>query len=212
MQENDCGLCDEISNFSEKGRMDRKIAETDNFVAFVSKGPLTLGHLLITSREHYISMAEIPKDQFDELRKLREDLGERLTKAFHLPQTVLFEHGPSKYGLKGGCCVDHAHLHIMPVSLPSAASIVSEIGETLGGCELINDYHELGKFSDGEEAYAFFEIDGMKCLYTVDKDIPSQFFRKVIGKYIGREYTWNWRQNPRVEDIVESVHRLREVS
>ncbi|MBU0466381.1 MAG: HIT domain-containing protein [Nanoarchaeota archaeon] len=208
MKEPDCGLCREVSATLEKGRLDRKIEEIENFVAFVSAGPLTLGHLLITSKEHYISMATIPEVQFDELRTLREKLGERLTSAFNLPQTVLFEHGPSKYALRGGCCVDHAHLHIMPVRLPSTR-VVSKIKKALGEPKIIESYRGLGEFEDGETAYAFFEFDGIRYLFEVSKPMPSQFVRQIIGKYIGRQYTWDWRQNPRIEDILENVERLK---
>jgi ATP adenylyltransferase len=209
VQEASCNMCREISTVPAEGRINRIIQETENFSTIVTLGPLVLGHLLIVSREHYVSMGAIPEAHYEELRKLREELGTRLVTAFHLPQTVLFEHGPSKCGEKGGCCVEHAHLHIMPVRLPSSR-IVRKVKEALGDYVTFESYEELKKYSeDGENAYTFFEFDGIKHFFEIRKPIPSQFVRQVIGKYVGREYTWDWRQNPRIEDIVETVERLK---
>ncbi|MBU0760495.1 MAG: hypothetical protein KJ600_00215 [Nanoarchaeota archaeon] len=205
---NNCGLCSEVKNEPVKGRLNRIIQNTENFCAFVTKGPLGLGHLLIATREHYLSMATIPRDYFPELRGLREDLGVRLTESFHLPQTILFEHGPSKHDLRGGCCVDHSHMHIMPVRLSSTRA-VRKIKESLGNCQTIETYEELRQLADEETAYAFFEFDGIKYFSKIEKPMPSQFVRQIIGKYVGREYTWDWRQNPRTEDIIETVERLK---
>lgn len=208
MSEENCQLCDEVSKKPKLGRLNRMIQETPNFSAFVSLGPLVTGHLLITTRNHYLSMATIPENYFPELRQLRENLGTRLTEAFHLPQTVIFEHGPSKYDLKGGCCLDHAHFHILPARLPSTR-IIRKIKENLGQPVTIESYRELTELADEETPYTFFEFDGIKYFFEVKKPIPSQFVRQVIGKYLGREYTWNWRQYPRVEDVIETIQRLK---
>lgn len=208
MQHLDCGLCFEITKGLTEGRVNRIIEQTKNFCAFVTKGPLALGHLLIATNEHFLSMATVPREYFPELRNLREDLGARLTAAFHFPQTILFEHGPSKHDLKGGCCVDHAHMHIMPVHLPSTR-VVRKIKEALGDYKTFESYGEFGELADEDTAYAFFEFDGIKYFFEITKQMPSQFVRQIIGKYVGREYTWDWRQNPRIEDIIETVERLK---
>lgn len=207
MDEKNCEFCKMVkTDFKEK--LERKIEETENFSVFVTKGPLTLGHLLIAANKHYLSMATIPKEYFPELRLLRESLGERLTTAFHYPQTILFEHGPSKHELKGGCCVDHAHIHIMPARLPSTR-IVRKIKEALGDYKTFESYKDLEELADEDTAYVFFEFDGIKYFFEIKKAMPSQFVRQIIGKYVGREYTWDWRQNPRHEDIIETYERLR---
>ncbi|MFH1802542.1 MAG: HIT domain-containing protein [archaeon] len=196
----------------KEGRVSRVITETERFSAMVTKGPLSLGHLLIMPKKHYISMATMPEDYFPEFVELRRELGIRLTSAFHFPQTLLFEHGSSRDYLKGGCCISHAHMHIMPVHLPSTR-VVRKIQEALeGNCDrskTIETYRELHDLADEEDAYAFFEFDGMKYFSRISRHMPSQFIRQVIGKYVGREYTWDWRQNPRVEDVIETVQRLR---
>ena len=202
-----CELCYE--NLIKEEGIDRKIVHTENFCAFVTKGPLALGHLLIATREHYLSMATIPKENFSELRLLREDLGMKLTEAFHFPQTILFEHGPSKYNLKGGCCIDHAHMHIMPIHLPSTR-VVRKIKESLGNYKTFESYQELSNLADEETAYSFFEFDGTKYFFEIKTPMPSQFVRRIIGKYVGREYTWDWRQNLRIEDMIETIQRLKE--
>jgi diadenosine tetraphosphate (Ap4A) HIT family hydrolase len=195
-----------------EGRINRVVAETGRFFAMVSKGPLSLGHLLILPKKHYISIATMPEEYFPEFSELRRELGIRLTSAFHFPQTLLFEHGSSNTDLKGGCCISHAHMHIMPVRLPSTR-VVRKIREALEGnnseSKAIEMYRELRDLADEETAYAFFEFDGMKHFSRINRHMPSQFIRQAIGKYVGREYTWDWRQNPRIEDIIETVERLK---
>ena len=208
MQLPNCELCTVVSTDPRGEGIDRRIKTTDNFCAFVSKGPLGLGHLLITPKEHYWSMATVPAEHFDELRMLREELGTRLTSVFHYPQTILFEHGSSRHDAKAGCCISHAHMHIMPTRLPSTRA-VRKIKETLVEFRTFESYGDLRKMADEDTAYTFFEFDGIKYFFEIKKDIPSQFVRRVIGKYVGREYTWDWRQNPRVEDIIETVQRLK---
>ena len=203
-----CELCKEVSdNYAHKG-VNRIIKRTENFCAFVSMGPLALGHLLITTKKHYLSIANIPKEHFDEFRLLREDLGTRLTAAFHFPQTILFEHGSSQYDSTAGSCISHAHMHIMPARLLSQRA-VRKIKENLGDYKTFESYQDLSNLADEEVAYTFFEFDGIKYFFEIKKQIPSQFVRQIIGKYVGREYTWDWRKNPRTEDIIETVERLK---
>ena len=81
----------------------------------------------------------------------------------------------------------------------------------MGDYKTIEKYKELNELADDETAYTFFEFDGIKYFFEIKKQMPSQFVRQTIGKYVRREFTWNWRQNPRIEDIIETIERLKNI-
>ena len=90
--------------------------ESDNFVVFPSLGQIVEGYLLIAPKKHYIGVSGIPKELYPELEEVCKKVRNKLSEVYCVP--LFFEHGPHKES-KGGCCIDHAHIHAVPVKTDS---------------------------------------------------------------------------------------------
>ncbi|MCI0536339.1 MAG: HIT family protein [Verrucomicrobiales bacterium] len=108
---------------AKAGLATRIVAQTDNFLALPSVSPLARGHLLILPRSHIPSMTQLASEKFDEFLAFAREHCRRIEE--RLGSVLVFEHGVGR-GEAGGCGVDHAHLHILPLS-PSSAERVRTV-------------------------------------------------------------------------------------
>ena len=125
----ECSFCSEINNkeennffdiylkkeFEEAGLESRIVATTKNFVIMPMVGPLVPGYLLIVPKDHYLSISQLPKEQVEELKTIKQELQKVFNETYG--KCVFYEHGALSCSLKGGSCSDHAHLHIVAVDV-----------------------------------------------------------------------------------------------
>ncbi len=86
------------------------IYEDDSILAFLDIGPLADGHLLITPREHYTRLTDVPPDQCARMASSLPLLGRavlEVTKAEGF--NVLLNQGAV-----AGQAVQHIHFHVIP--------------------------------------------------------------------------------------------------
>lgn len=187
----DCPYCKEFEEgkFEVKGKDlgNRILFESDKFLVFPSLGQIVEGYLLIASKKHYIGMAEIPENLYTELEKVQEKVKEVLTENYCKP--LFFEHGAVSESKKGGCCIEHAHIHAVPIKL--------NILESLTGYfeyNKISSFNELKKQSEMQIPYFFLEEDGRRYLFQVRDVVPPQYIRQIIAKKLNCEEKWDWRE------------------
>jgi len=89
--------------------------ETNSFVVVPSLGSFVPGWLLLVSKLHFRRIAELRLQLIEELENLKAKVGQELRSAFG--PYVCFEHGPVGGVSAAGCCVEHLHLHMVPVSV-----------------------------------------------------------------------------------------------
>lgn len=178
--------------FCEPGDDDLRTHEvyrSNNFRIVEDIAPLVPNHQLLIPNKHYLSIAATVEDRGpNEIdRILRHVAGEVGGEDDHELWTM-FEHGstetsePDRY-----CCINHAHLHIVPLEtryLPDqlladgfkCTSSSSHIGS-------LASYHT--------EEYL---LHGSVNLFNVyqRETIPSQYFRRIIGESMQNPF-WNWR-------------------
>src|SRR4051794_38088770 len=114
-----CVLCDELYGRDPlsarvRGERARPLVESEHFVVLPDLRPITDGHVLIISRFHLSAFSGVPAAYSDELRGLIAR-ARGLLRGSGGDAGFLFEHGPGD-GPHPGSCVDHAHLHLIPVS------------------------------------------------------------------------------------------------
>src|SRR3989344_6771630 len=114
-----CQYCSEFEighlDFNGKNLGNRMLFETDNFVVFPTIGQIVEGYSLIASKLHYTGMGHIPLELHAELESVKNKVRKVLTDNYRNP--LFFEHGPASRAKKGGCCIEHAHFHAVPVNL-----------------------------------------------------------------------------------------------
>jgi len=186
------------------------LARSRHFFVIPMPGAGTNGYLLVVSKEHHHSMADLPLARFEELLGLLGLLLPEVEKAYG--PAVLLEHGSTCKNIS--CMIDHAHIHIVPV--PEGFSILDDIGQKypLTAMRNIGDLvfwgageHVAPDGSNGRHVgYLFYRERDGKCfihpLASVERFEP-QYLRKVLLLRLGRS-EWDWRKNldqGQVDDI-----------
>ena len=99
-----------ICKFCEKIEKDRIILETSEWIAFYDAYPVTKGHVLLVSKEHFNTFFDLPDRLKDSLLFRINDIKEILDNKFH----------PDGYNIGCNCgeaagqTINHFHLHIIP--------------------------------------------------------------------------------------------------
>jgi len=193
----DCLFCSiqEISNPSNPE--DEIIDESENFYAKAALGHFLFGYTLIISKEHFASYAYLPEHLFPELEAFRDNIIDKLHKICQHPITIL-EHGAMNRCQRGGSCIDHAHLHLMPL----AADLYPILSERFSFGEL-GSISELRRFKDAQISYLYYQREGLRS-QAVDllQDVPSQLLRRIACQALGEPELWDWRVSP-LRDVLQ---------
>lgn len=170
-------------------------------------------HLLLIPGSHYRSLAEVPSHE--QLIKARDVTAELLLRLHPHHWLLVFEHGPGELDGQelrcGGCHVDHAHGHMLMLSVDVEFEDIRERVETsldrldwdlesqrTPSAEPFVDIHELV----GTAPYLHIGAIGRRTSfsYTYRQDlpsqaIPSQLLRRIIAEASGSPQPtyWNWK-------------------
>jgi diadenosine tetraphosphate (Ap4A) HIT family hydrolase len=182
-------FCEEISGSSETtfSRVyegdppSRRISSTENFELLADMSPLTVGHLLLLPKTHYLSFAQIVRDQVNEVTELLTRLVVLYTTTFGRP--LVLEHG-STFDVDHQACITHAHLHLLPVDGEAVDDLLLKDGL---------DYRDLASFGDlgvtpwPESAYFLRYYDGRCRVYLPTVSQKRQYLRSVVGSVLSIE-------------------------
>lgn len=103
---NDCIFC-KIS----KGEIDsKKIDESENFFVINDANPVSKGHCLIISKEHFETVFDLPRGLGEELINLLKDQGKRLINEGKADGIKLINNNYES----SGQIVKHFHMHVIP--------------------------------------------------------------------------------------------------
>jgi len=204
----DCVYCEELKRksleFKNENHGNRILFENENFIVFPSVGQFVGGYLLIAPKQHCTGIGGIPSERYIELEQIKRKVREVLTKHYQKP--IFFEHGCVEERKRAGCCVDHAHLHCVPV--PEGIDLLKDITKHFAKKEIQN-YSELKKQFKKKIPYLFYENqDGKKYLFELQEPIPSQWLRQILAVKLGISEKWDWRQYPELETLGQTVKRL----
>ena len=195
-----CPFCYELLN-PEKNivNKNRVIAQTKHFVVFPTIGGFVNNYQLIVPKEHINCFGELSKVQFSELKNII-NWQEKINKNYFNSKYSMFEHGTLRVNDKSGKSIVHAHLHIFP----NNKSLLEEICKYNFEIFRINEISDLSKICKEYNSYLYYrDIDGQNYIIT-HLGIPSQFLRKILANSLNIE-NWNWRENPLIDKIEESI-------
>jgi diadenosine tetraphosphate (Ap4A) HIT family hydrolase len=193
----DCLFCSiqEISNPSNPE--DEIFDESENFYAKPALGHFVFGYTLIISKEHLPSFAYVPEHLFPELEAFRNNVLDKLHNLCQHPITIM-EHGALNRCQRGGACIDHAHLHLMPV----AADLYPALRERFSFGEL-GSISELPRFKDAQVPYLYYQREGLRSYGVgLSQDVPSQMLRRIACQALGTPELWDWRNRP-LRDVLQ---------
>ena len=205
-----CCFCGELATgmlapeFQKKVHaQSRIIAETDLFAMFPTISPLCKGHVLIAPKRHVQGLLQLEKYELLELINFVSHIESTIRPAFD--SVIIFEHGVGEEQ-KGGCGVDHAHLHMLPMSSSEAGLVEATIQKEY---ELrpVTDIRNVASQMPRNSSYMFFGTGINSVRWTQTENIPSQYMRKVIAE-LRRLDAWDWREAFGWADVRSTMEHL----
>jgi len=192
----DCLFCSipEMSNPSNPE--DEIIDESENFYAKAALGHFVFGYTLIISKKHFPSFAYVPENLFPELESFRDNVLDKLHDLCQHPITIM-EHGALNRCQRGGSCIDHAHLHLIPL----AADLYPVLSERFSFGEL-GSISEVRRLKDEQLPYLYYQREGLRGhAVGLTQDVPSQLLRRLACQALGEPELWDWRVKPLREPL-----------
>ena len=207
------GNCCQLGEILTK-ESDRVLYETDNFFVAPTLGQIDIeGYLLILSKECDRGIGDIPEKLYKELEEVIETTRKVIKSEYGL-NSRLFEHGPKICSIRGGGCLDHAHLHVIPgIDVISDLSLELMAGlDTIGQLfrtERIDSFKRAGEIYNAQKnSYMIVESTyGQRVIVDVNFHIPSQYLRRLVADKMGSD-KWDWRRFPCEETMGRTVDRL----
>lgn len=185
-----------------EGYTTRVVRETENFVVLPTIGQIVEGYLLIVSKQHYLSFGHIPAQCFREFMNLKEETRQVLSEVYTSP--IFFEHGPISESKRGGCCVEHAHLHGVPARIDLLDKLQTDFHwRSISSMLALRQQIERGM------PYLFYESRDRR-MYVFDAPlVPSQYLRQLVATRLGLEERWDWRLWWGVPEMISTLQTLK---
>ncbi|HEU5059605.1 MAG TPA: diguanylate cyclase [Kofleriaceae bacterium] len=187
----------------------RYVRQTDNFAVFPALGHIVPGHVLLTTKRHWLSMAQIVPGLFDELEGLLAATRSRLMHLYG-GDVLVYEHGQVSPENQCGACVDHAHLHLVPISSPVDERVRRRLSEAHTAQEIAL-FEELPALAARGEGYLLLQDARGRRTYYDAPTVPSQYLRKLTCEAMGLDHRWDWRANVEQDTPDGTVTLVREV-
>ncbi len=184
---------------------DTVIWEDEDFVVVPALGTLNEGYCLLISRQHHTSIACFSTSLLRSCVKVKQFIGRHLVLQFG--PVVFFEHGQVCRAHKAGACIDHAHLHCVP--------LLNDITHRIRVDHRLNKLHEFGKIATSTEqydgSYLFFQNQAGE-MYTCDgNEVRSQYFRILVAEALGLLGMWDWGVFEFESNAVRTLEKLAHI-
>ena len=179
--------------------------ESENFVVIPSLGALVDGWLLLLPKAHYICIGALPLSVIDEMDALKQTAARFIQEEYGA--VCAFEHGPHKENSSLGCGVDHAHLHLVPMS----ADLRSAISPFLPA----NATWRIGNVADCRKSfhesrdYLYLEQPLGNGSISTHHEFQGQLFRQAIASELGVLPQYNWREFAQLQNVEATIARVR---
>jgi ATP adenylyltransferase len=196
-----CEFCDEFcggthNSFAKRYSADlqnRTVLETDHVKVLPTLGHFVKGYLLVVPRLHYCTLADTPPEVIREVEEIKGTLTRRMSSLYG--RYVFFEHG-ARHARSGGCGIDHAHLHALPLS---AAEVLPKLKDQFPH-RRIGSLFEL-KSETSNASYLYCEDSPSESWVFFPTFLPSQYMRQLIAEALGISH-WDWRQSGREDALL----------
>lgn len=212
----DCAFCDAFrcgTTHPNRNYLDEATGEPAEWILFQDPrvvvlptlGPVTAGHTMVLTREHFLSFAHVPAELALYAEDVARELSDKLAAQFG-GGVIWFEHGPMSESATGGACTSHAHLHCVPVG---EIDISAQIDQRLSA-RPIDSFTALADQVVRDQAYLYYRSQrGEQRVYDVTTPLPCQFLRRITAAALGNDDAWDWMGCPRPELVLQTVNAVR---
>ena len=200
---NECRLCDKALSPHSNALEDTILLENEHFLCIPALGALLPGYVLLVSRRHVISIAQLKSYEILALNGMLAQLTQLpIYQAGHL----FFEHGsPNAKG--GGACIHHYHIHFAPRNNLTLLEVEESLDfptrrVTVPDVSAIRE-HKL------KQGYLLIS-DGRSTVCHISDEIPRQLMRRILANHLGISEQWNWAIYPHLDRVAKTVDAVRQ--
>ena len=190
--------------FCNHDKINKEVIEsTENFLILPALGSFVPYYFIIVSKDHADSIGStiINETIAQEFKKIKSKI-----ERFIYEQTggdyICFEHGGA-YSNTSGCCIGHAHLHILPTG---SQNFLDSTKQNLGEPKLI-EYEDIHKNQDS--GYLLLE-EKNKVYYWPNPKIISQFMRRLVAQQCGLGDKYDWKNFPFYKNMEKTTQTWKE--
>ena len=201
-----CCFCDGLFQLNKKiglASYESIIYQDNNVLITPDIAPVVEGHFLIITKAHWNSFANVDDDTYVSLERAKEYLK---CSVFKDKRILFFEHGAVRENT-AGACIDHAHMHIIPVPFGIDIDVDKFIGTFVSSEKMMANKCSIQKCAKDKQPYVFYEIDrGHQWYYPVDV-LPHQFFRMMVSyRFSVKHYRWGeWYENDKSKELFKNT-------
>jgi diadenosine tetraphosphate (Ap4A) HIT family hydrolase len=200
-----CLFCLVADGVAEDLPENQIIEQSEHFYAKAALGHFVSGYTLIIPKDHWICFTEVPFQLFREL----DEFILRVRRKVELitgKEVMIFEHGPMNRLDSAGACIEHAHLHLLPVS----NDLLKPLGDQFE-FERLDSRAQLTEYCGRKNQYVYLETPaGIHYFAQLAGTLPTQFIRRVACSSLGIPDLWDWRKSPLREKLNLFVRSYRE--
>lgn len=212
-----CSFCSEFGGEGENNLFEEIIKpklDVDNRIVFETEywyivptiGGFIPGYYLIVSKEHQMSVGWCSEKYYFELEALVKSIDIYIKRKYKL-STVMFEHGLCSPVNRGGCCVEHAHIHVVPYE----GDLINSVNKGMFEIKAINEFVELKRQVEEGNAYLFYQNNSAERYIIQGEYIPSQYFRQIIAQKLNLSHKWDWRINHELDNLLNCIKQFDKI-
>lgn len=181
------------------------LCETPSFFVIPDLGSIIEGYLLIITKEHFYSMAELKQEQLHELHILINLLSEMAIEIYGI-MPIIFEHGSPPFGMNvvSQSSICHAHMHLVPFELNNSCRIIKEADMYLfNGIEFLNKYKKM--------SYIYYKTSKKENYITTNQNLPRQYMRRKVAIEVNKNDEWDWREYPFIDNVQKTIMSYQKI-
>lgn len=196
----ECLFCALLESSTPAEWYDETLYLHDEFSVFPGLGAQVEGYVLVVPHEHKFSSAELAGDARERLQQVKQDVAHVLNQAYG--PCVFFEHGACAHRNLAGACIDHVHLHALPMDADILGLARSRLTFTqLDDPLAIADWRGRPYLAIENQAGEFHVADG--------SNLPGQYLRRIVDEVIDGGGEWDYTLFPHKDRIKKTIKRLQ---
>lgn len=192
-----CPFCNMDTSKLENTILD----ETPNFYVMPALGSYVDGYILIISKKHLNSMAELTIDKINEYETLINKY-RNIFKIIYQKYPIVFEHGTTNIENEmKASSVFHAHTHIVNHNYKNEKNLIKEM-----------NFKKINQISDinNNENYIFY-LNQNNQMYLTNKFAPiSQIMRIKIASDINISSKYDWKKYKFENNIILTINKIKQ--
>lgn len=176
------------------------IIDTNSFYAIAGRGQICNGYAIICTRKHMYNTSLLEEKQLQELSTLKK-VFRALSFNLYGCQPVFFEHGDANDCTRGGSCISHAHLHVLPMPLYRVPQILLN-NSAVHFSDEVSAYRYMKKNSP----YFLLELSNENIYVLKSRFLPCQFGRQLLCKELNLDSNWDWRTELDGDKMIHTIN------